>query len=66
MTAPDRRNRPRMEPPRKVGKKAVTVQLAPDDYRRLFDLTLTEGVSMADTIRLLIRRASQPETTPEG
>ncbi|MBL9049069.1 MAG: hypothetical protein JNK19_03030 [Tabrizicola sp.] len=55
---PDGRVRPQMGPP---GPKSKTVvaQLTEADYRLLYELTLTSGVSMAETLRQLIREAAK-------
>lgn len=59
---PDKRQRPRMEPPRSAGSHTVAVVLNVADYRLLFDLALTKNTSLAETIRQLIRNAT-PEAT---
>ncbi|WP_161490472.1 ribbon-helix-helix domain-containing protein [Roseovarius indicus] len=51
----DKRNRCKANPPHKIGKRPVTVHLDPVDYRQLYELTMQRGVSMADTIRQIIR-----------
>ena len=35
--------------------RTVTVLLDPDDYRQLYELTMERGVSMAETLRIIIR-----------
>lgn len=55
----DGRARPRMAPPQLRGERAATVVLAPADYRALYELTLTEGTSMAETLRRIIRQAAE-------
>lgn len=58
----DKRQRPRMEPPRASGSHTVAVVLNVADYRLLFDLALTKNTSLAETVRQLIRNAT-PEAT---
>lgn len=48
-----------MDPPHDRGKRPITAQLDPSDYRALYEVTLHEGVSMAETLRRLIRRAAK-------
>lgn len=54
----DKRQRPRMEPPRAAGSHTVAVILSVADYRLLFDLALTKNTSLAETVRQLIRNAT--------
>jgi len=53
-----------MDPPHERGMRPVTTLLDPADYRALYDITLREGVSMAETLRRLIRRAATDEVQP--
>lgn len=55
---PDKRQRPRMEPPRARGSHTVAVVLSIADYRTLFELAITKNTSLAETVRLLIRNAN--------
>lgn len=55
----DGRNRPRMSPPQRIGKRQVQVLLDPADYRTLYELTLRDGGSMQETLRRLIRDAGR-------
>ena len=41
----------------KKGSKMVTVNLSAADYRMLYEETMRRGVSMADTLRQLVREA---------
>lgn len=53
----DRRRQCRASPPRGQVSRAVTVYLDPSDYRRLYEITMQRGTSMAETLRQIIRGA---------
>ncbi|WP_306131015.1 hypothetical protein [Roseovarius sp. MMSF_3350] len=53
----DRRRQCRASPPDRIGR-AVTVHLNADDYRDLYELTMTRGGSMSDALRDLVRAES--------
>lgn len=55
----DARNRCKATPPGGKGSRPVVAHLAPDDYRLLYELTMQRGVSMADTMRQIIREAAE-------
>jgi hypothetical protein len=54
---PDRRKRCKADPPKGRASRFVSVYLSPDDYRRLYELTIERGTSMAETLRQIIREA---------
>lgn len=51
----DGRKRPRAEPPDDRRSRFVTVYLDPADYRRLYEITMARGTSMAEALRQIIR-----------
>lgn len=53
----DRRNHCRADPPRpsRNSKKCLQVWLDPKDYRRLYNITVERGESMAEVVRKMIR-----------
>lgn len=57
----DKRKRCKASPP--VGRvgRMVTAYLDPADYRKLYEITMERGESMAETIRQLIRENAPGE-----
>ena len=63
----DGRNHCRADPPSEFrGKRPVAVHLNADDYRALYEQTMIRGVSMQETLRLIIREAQWRFTSPEA
>jgi len=54
---PDRRKRCHAAPPGDRCSRSVSVYLSEDDYRKLYELTMERGTSMAETMRQIIREA---------
>lgn len=54
----DGRVRPKMSPPSGRVGRTIQVHLSASDYRKLYELTLRRGVSMAETVRQIVREAS--------
>ncbi|MGK7653170.1 ribbon-helix-helix protein, CopG family [Roseovarius sp. B08] len=63
----DRRRQCRASPPDRIGRP-VTVHLSADDYRDLYELTMTRGGSMSDALRDLVRAetARKPTVSDQG
>ena len=55
----DKRKRCRADPPGGKTKRQITAFLEPEDYRLLYELTMQRGVSMAETIRQIIRETKK-------
>jgi len=54
----DKRRRCHATPPGGRAPRCVQVLLDPEDYRALYEITMQRGLSMADTLRQIIREAA--------